>query len=428
MVLVDEAGLSLPHALHLRNAEASAINSLSTSCDVREEPKAGTRTSTQNRASRRSTMLSLGVWGGPGRMIQRSTGAASALLGIRLGKQTALRLSMLLALRSLLGSLQLPIDSGVATVVWSFLFASAQAAVLLGIAAERMSVGGMLGRIGAALIGPSDAPFIEIYGYIVMLAGPLVAVAEAAVVTYEIMLSAARLEQRTWDQRQSGIAKAGMASLAFLGFGTSIALVLIADTREVTWAVVAIWIVLLGLVTFVEGCNIMHAGLLALYCTSILCLGLSEHLDIYASVVLPALHSPTSRALQLMVTSSLVIFAIARGPRFLGAYLYTLERVEADPSLMNEQSSSLQGFLNTVTVLALTFRYLIYNVDVRVGEYHPIFCRSLQALLVLLVHVGLLRIDSAEVTEAQAHPSTASPECPNTDRSTSEYKFRAHAD
>jgi hypothetical protein len=336
--------------------------------------------------------------GGPGRMLSRvgrgGAGAAAALFGVRVTRTTVLRVSGLLALRSLLASIQLPFDDSIASTAWSMAFSTAQTAVLLAIAADKLRWGGALGRWGSSIFTPADAPFVALYGIVVLSFGPILALAEAAVIVFEIMRFTRKLEDRMQAPQERSFWQGLILTLSFFAFSSSAALVLRLPVEEVSNEALGISaFTLLAALGAPDG-NILHAALLTLYTTVVLVLGLSENIDVTRAALRPQLHSPECRAAQLVVSAVFTLFSIARAPHFVRTILYSAETVESDRTMRAPLAGVSKGAVSTLAVIAITFRFLVYNNDVLPGEYFPLFCRGLQVGTAIILYCMFLWIEA----------------------------------
>jgi hypothetical protein len=342
--------------------------------------------------------------GGPGRVVgtvaRGGAGVASAVLGLRVARPTVLRVSALLALRSLLSPLRLPLDSGVGAAIWAAAFAAAQTAAITAAAADRLRFweGGTLASWGKALLSPVDAPFVALYAAFVLCTGPLVALVEAAVMTFEIMRLTRVLEERMRRAEEASfwqgvtLALSAVTALAAASIAVSLPVV------QVSQAIAAVSAFVFGVALVTEAGNILHASALSLYTAVVLAAGITEHIDIHPGLTpLPRLHSPEARAGLLVVTTVLNLLSISRA--FARTVLYGADAIAADYRLRERPTGFSQGAIHAVSVVALTFRFLVFNGDVTPGEYYPLVCRGLQVAAAVGIYCAILRVEGLEETD-----------------------------
>jgi hypothetical protein len=341
--------------------------------------------------------------GGPGRVVgtvaRGGAGVASAVLGLRVARPTVLRVSALLALRSLLSPLRLPLDSGVGAAIWAAAFAAAQTAAITAAAADRLRFweGGTLASWGKALLSPVDAPFVALYAAFVLCTGPLVALVEAAVMTFEIMRLTRVLEERMRQAEEASfwqgvtLALSAVTALAAMAIAVSLPVV------QVSQAIAAVSAFVFGVALVTEAGNILHASALSLYTAVVLAAGITEHIDIDPGLTpLPRLHSPEARAGLLVVTTFLNLLSISRATPFVRTVLYGADAIAADYRLRERPTGFSQGAIHAVSVVALTFRFLVFNGDVTPGEYYPLVCRGLQVAAAVGIYCAILRVEGLE--------------------------------
>lgn len=355
--------------------------------------------------------------------------AAASFFGVRVGRELILRLSSLLALRTLLSAVHLPLDDGVVSYVWSFLFASVQASVALAAAASYLDAGGVIGAVVRRwLAAPADAAFVRLYAALVLLVGPLLALLEAAVVTFEVM----RLTRAATDRMFAAEAKGEgtlIRNAVFAASGAcalaSVAIVYLASTvypGDVALVMGSVLLAMYVICIATEDGHLLETAVLALLAQVTLAIGLIEEFDAPTHVLdsllagkdgeaprefvilfgdKVALRSQEVRALVLMYTTTMLLTAMARAPRFarllqVGADRLDNEETEGEsagapgdtrPSAM---SGLLKGAYNAVVLMAVTFRFLVWTGQVHNSEYMPALCRGVQVIAMILLHRGYL--------------------------------------
>lgn len=382
--------------------------------------------------------------------------AAASFLGIRVGRNLILRVSSLLALRTLLSAVELPLDAGVVSYVWTFLFASVQASVAVAAAASFLDVGGILGVVARRLFAsPADTAFVKLYGGLVLMAGPIATLVETAVITFEVMRLSRAVTDRMFAAEARGegtlIRKCVFAAVAFSAF-LSLSTIYVASAVYPGKIPIIMGSVLLAMYAtcfVVENGHLLETAILTLLAEVTLAVGLIEEFDTptlaidplivekYAGAPKPYvklfgeaynLQSPEMRAILLIYTTALLLTGMARAPRFvrllqLGAdRLKVEERAaaihmttpdtangEAGASNAPEQPSTLSGPLkgvyNAFVLMAVTFRLLVWTGEVQNAEYMPLLCRAVQVVGMMFLYRGYLGRDEDDaVMEREPEP------------------------
>lgn len=373
--------------------------------------------------------------------------AAASFLGFRIGRVVILRISALLAIRTILSSVELPIDSGVISYLWTFLFATVQASFFAGMAASFLNLGGILSLIGRYVFSLSgDAAFVSLYGNLVMFVGPLCSsLVEAVVMTYEVM----RISREVAGKVQAAEARGGGEMLKRVTVGAAV--LCAALSAFIVFLVQQVYpgivpkimgsiVALLFAVCFIsEDGLFLESGLLALLSCVTLSIGLIEEFDC-PTFLLDAilvgknggkpnpivkvfnseceLNSDQVRALLLIYTIFMLMVAMARAPRFLYLTQMGSEALDAEeasvaarvrvasngggvateghgsehhqmyrqPHPVYELRGMAKGLYNALVLVAVTFRILIWSREVHVAEYLPGLCRFVQVVAMLLLH------------------------------------------
>lgn len=376
--------------------------------------------------------------------------AAASFLGVRVGRPLILRLSSLLALRTLLSAVRLPLDAGVVSYVWTFLFASVQASVAVAAAASYLDFGGILGAIVRRFFAtPADTPFVKLYGACVIVVGPLLALLEAAVITFEIMRISRAATDRMFVAEAKGegtvIRKIVFAVVTLCALMSS-AIVYIASTlysHSVPLIMGTILLAMYVVCLVTENGHILETAVLALVAQLTLAIGLVEELDaptkfldalltgkdgnapremIYVFGETVSLRSPEMRAIVLMYTTTMLLVTMSRAPRFIrllqiGADRLASEEKDVDTArgrsaLQGQDTAAeivrpaseihgfLKGFYNALVLMAVTFRLLVWTGQVHNSEYMPALCRSVQVVAMMLLHHGYLGMEKGETVSA----------------------------
>lgn len=340
-----------------------------------------------------------------GTLARGTVGVAATIFGLRVSRAVTLRISALLCLRSLLAPLQLPLDSGLGAFLWSGAFAAAQTAAVAAAAADRLHLPGVLGRWGAALFSPVDAPFVSLYAAVVLICGPLTAVIETVIAVYEAVRVTRVIENHINSSPEPGAEafwKRVNLSAAATSLLFSAALIGFLPVSEVFFASLGLTILLFVLSLVTVAGNALHAGLLSLYTSCLLIAALSEHLDLFPEFgegPRQTLHSPESRAVLLVISSVTSLVCLSRAPQFLRVILYSADAVSEDSSLFSGPGAVERGVLNSLGIVSLTFRFLVFHRDILQGEYYPLVCRGLQIMVVVCLYSAFMRIEGNEGEE-----------------------------
>lgn len=339
--------------------------------------------------------------GGPGSMVARvargGAGVAAVVLGMRVARAATLRVSALLTLRSLLAPIELPIDSGIVAGIWATAFAAAQGTALAAVIADKLRWRGLLGRWGNSLLSPVDAPFVAMYGTIVLTVAPVVALFESALVVFEVMRWTRTIEVRMHQPTEERFWQSFTLGLSALCYGVMGFVIYRLPVQEISGVLLLVSAVTLVVALVTEAGNILHASLLSLYFTSVLCVGLSEEIDIYRPEITSSLlHSPDSKAAQLVLTCVLMVGTFVRGPKFVRTLLFSAARVAEEPSLNQPLTGFARAVVNALVVIFVTFRFLIFNGDIAPGEYYPMVCRGLQIFAAFSLYCAFLRIEGCD--------------------------------
>lgn len=355
--------------------------------------------------------------------------AAVTLLGLRVTRAQILRVSGLLALRSLAGMIDIPLDDSVQAYLWTFLFSFAQAGVALATAASLFDFGGVVSNI-VSRIFPSagDGPFLHLYAHTVLLLGPLVACAEVAIVVYEVMRAARNAETSMHRAEAAGarFPRPALLSVACASLAGS-AVVAAACMRVAGRAVAvppitaAVSLLLVAIVN--EDANVVEASIIALYAAFVWGFAVVEEAALGAPL-LDRLRNRASRlwasgddirATTLVCSLVLLLVSMSRAERFCRILTYGHDAVKAEEegrqaaptsseqesadtnkespdNVPNRQNKVPRALISTVTLAAATFRVLIWAGHIETGEYLPIACRGWQLLMTVLLYALFVRM------------------------------------
>lgn len=359
---------------------------------------------------------------------------AASFLGFKVSRILILRISALLALRSLLSAVPIPLDSAVLTYVWSFLFASVQASVALAATAHFLNIGGIFGFLASKLFArPADAPFVQVYSVLVLLLGPLCSLLESAVLTFEIMRLSRLATERMFKSEAGGggplYRRSILAAAIFFYCVAACVIYLVHQVYPGNMPVVmsTIVVAMFAVVVVVENAQILETALLSLHCVLTLVVGLVEEFDaptlwldaflIKKGTQYPKpylnlfgetwnLQSEEVRAVVLVYTTVLLLVAMARAPRFFKLAMIGFDalqqeetaaaavQTERSDSYADQNASALNGPLkalyNTLVLIAVTFRLVMWTGQVRNSEYMPLLIRVVQVIAIMIFYRGFL--------------------------------------
>lgn len=369
----------------------------------------------------------------------RSAGATSVptlssvavtLLGLRVTRAQILRISGLLALRSLAGLIEVPLDDGVQAYLWTFLFSSAQAGVALATAASLFDFGGIATRVLSRVFPPAvDGPFLHLYARVVLVAGPLTSCAEAAVIVYEAMRVARSAEHAMYRAEATGARFPRPALIAAACTALCCVFVVVAMCARVAGPIIAsppaVAACLLFVFSFMNSnANVVEASIIALYVAIVWGFAVVEEATLDAPLLTRlrgnaawTWASADDVRAATLITSLVFLFAsMSRSERFIRVLAYSQDAVEAEEvriqaaqnheqsnevEIGNDDSSkstqparnkTLRALISTLTLLAATFRMLLWAGQVQKGEYLPIPCRSWQLLVSVLLYALFMRM------------------------------------
>lgn len=367
--------------------------------------------------------------------------AAVTLLGLRVTRDQVLRISALLTLRTLVNLIDIPLDDGVQTYLWSLLFSSVQAGVAIATVAGILRLDGILGRIVSTIIPPSaDAAFLTLFAGVVVIISPIVSLVESAIVVYYVMSISRRIETSMFRAEASGasvvrpIVILSAGSLFALSFGTiyKIWRTVIPDVYLIAYMLVALLAVIINFVTAEEG-NIIEASMLSVYIVLLSILAIVEEATVNAPMLgiqwlrhwKAVLCGDDVRAAMLVFTTGMLLISMSRATHFFRVLMLGYETVNRKESQerKNEsgnnpptdegqetqqnliKSSLLDGqvtstvpgessrtIVSTVTLLAATFRVLMWARALNDGEYLPLPCRAWQIATVVFTYVVFVRM------------------------------------
>lgn len=278
-----------------------------------------------------------------GATVPTLSSAFVTVLGIRVTRTQILRVSGLLALRSISRAVPIPLDDGVQAYLWSFLFSSAQAGVAFATAASLFqfdlwgtSNTGLSGLFNRILPIPRavDGPFLQLYARMVAICGPLLSCFETAVLVYETMSMTRRLEGAMYAAEAQGnamfrpllvsLALACVAIVTGVGYmcGT-----LVPDFAKIgAGPIVGAGVMLVGWAIANDEANVVEAAVIALYAAGLWMVALMEEISLDAPLLTELrgsvelkkwVGSDEVRAAVLVGTLGTLLIAMSRAERFV---------------------------------------------------------------------------------------------------------------
>ncbi|CAN8072593.1 unnamed protein product [Agarophyton chilense] len=312
------------------------------------------------------------------------TAPAFTIFGVRVSRDHILRLSAILTLRTLLSIVDLPLEETASAYLASLLSSITNVTVFLALTSNYFHFEGLIGRIGSFIFPSSRKPsaFVTIYSKVVFVLGPVVSWLETAVITYEIMRIARRWETRMQraQAQASTIPRRLLLALAFFCLVCTAAIATFLGMCHAKYAAGAVTacLSLLSYSFFNDDANIVEASLLCLYTCSILVFGWLESQSL----------SDEARATLLIITVLLVSVSMSRATRLLRLMMIGFEALcEEEQAGTKWGQGSVRRVFGVLTIIALTFRTLVWSEDVHQGEYLPLLCRSVQVVAVVFLYI-----------------------------------------
>lgn len=368
-----------------------------------------------------------------GSTVPSLSSAAVTLLGLRVTRMQILRISALLTLRTLAHLVHIPLDEGVQTYLWTFLFSSAQAGVALAAAASFFHPGGMLGSIvDRVLPRAADGAFLALFARVVSLAGPLCLCVEAAVVVYETM-RVARLAERAMFRAERDGSRVARPALLLL---STVALFSACGLAALVWhaggmqlasvSVAAIVLVAALAVGSAEG-NVVEGSFVALYVSLVWLLGIVEEMSLDSPLLgvvwrrdlMSRIATDEAKAVVLVVSLVLLFAGMSRAEWFahvvmlghdgalnadaVGGEGSKEDKDEDQDDVAQQQrrqqmqadvgsSKTMRTLISALSLLGATFRVLLWAGQLDKGEYLPIPCRGWQVLITVLLYGVFVRM------------------------------------
>lgn len=284
--------------------------------------------------------------------------AAATFLGIRIGRHVILRVSALLTIRTLISAVQLPLDSGVTSYLWTFFFASVQASIAVAAASSLLDVGGFLSALARRFFWPSsDAAFVKLYGNLVLVVGPLCGLVEAAVLTYELMRISRSATEKMFAAEERGEGKLLRRSILAAALACAgLCAFIIQLVRQVYTDALAAFMGGFVIAQYTacllsDDGHVLETGLLMAWNCMTFAIGLIEEIDCPTSLLDWLLLGPNGapptthisifgsthsllteelRALMLIYTLSVLLVAMSRAPRFFRLVQIGAEKLEEE--------------------------------------------------------------------------------------------------
>lgn len=347
-----------------------------------------------------------GGGGSRGYAARGALGAAATVAGLRVSRAATLRVSALFALRALLSGLPLPLPPDLLAGAWLAGLAAAQTSAWAASAAEASWLPAPVAAAVGRVFSPADAPFVAGYAAVVLVLGPLVAVAEAGVVVFEAVRVTRAVEHRMSSPDPATVARwqrVNLAAAAAVAAGAG-AFAATKPLRDVAPAAGAGFAALLAVALATAAGNILHAALLGAYVVFLAAAAAAEAADVvpgYGVGARAVLGGSEARAALFAVSVALELAVLVRGPAIVGAVVYSADAVRADPSLVAAPEGFAKALVSAVAVVAVTFRFMVYHHVLRPGEYQPFLCRGVQALFVIGLYTVCMWIEGKEDEEGE---------------------------
>ncbi|PXF41695.1 hypothetical protein BWQ96_08580 [Gracilariopsis chorda] len=306
------------------------------------------------------------------------------MFGVRFSRDHILRLSAILSLRALLTVFDLPLENTATAYITSLLSSMTNMAIVLALTSNYFHFEGLLGRIGAFFFPSPRKPsaFIILYARLVFVLGPLASWFETAVITYEIMSIARRWEASMQRAATDGshVPRRLLLAFTFLCITGSVAIgvTLGLENRKVGAGAATASLLLLTYSYLNDDANVVEAAMLSLYVCTLLIFAKGES----------QLLSDESRAMLLVGTVVLLCTAMSRATRFVRLLAIGFEEFyrEEEAGIAWGQGS-VQNSFGVLTIIAITFRILIWSQEVHEGEYVAEWCRITQVIAVVILYI-----------------------------------------
>lgn len=388
----------------------------------------------------------------PGRSLFRGiTGlftSTAAVVNPRVSRGLVLRISLLLFARALIDLVPIPLSALFGGTVLPIALNFLQTSIGIAVVSSYFSNDGPLGAITRRLFAEKESAFISLYACFVLVLGPALSLAEAAVLVYETM----RIS-REWEARMSSASSprtksthralilATAVSMYVIVLGAAITIFFLAGKNSALPSAIGGAGLLYFVVAFAnEQSNVLEGALLSAYTAAVMLAAFVEELDVTNSGALGFIaytHGeprPEWRALVLIISSALALFTLHRAPLVVRIVMFGHEAVheEPQPAVTNVQPQiaapivpplALQSagiyvanvapaaaqsrrdpsstVALAVAVIVVTFRVLVWSGRLFPGEYFPLYSRLFQALATFGVYIMFLRIEAADEAEEQ---------------------------
>lgn len=309
---------------------------------------------------------------------------AFTIFGVRISRDHILRLSAILSLRALLTVFDLPLESTATAYITSLLSSVTNMTIIVALTSNYFHFEGLLGRLGSFFFPSSRKPsaFITLYARLVFILGPLASWFETAIITYEIMSIARRWEA---SMQRAAVAGSQVPRRLLIAFtilcitgAVAIGVTLGLENRKIGAGAATASLLLLTYSYVNDDANIVEAAMLSLYVCILLMIAKSESQSL----------SDEARAMLLVGTVTLLCIAMSRATRFVRLLSIGFEefRREEEEGIKWGQGSVKNAF-GVLTIIAITFRILIWSQDVHEGEYVADWCRITQVVATVVLYI-----------------------------------------
>lgn len=381
----------------------------------------------------------------PGRSVFRGAmglfTSTATVLSPRVSRALILRISLLLLGRALLELVPVPLGALVGETVAPLVLNVLQTSIGVAALTAYMDSGGFFGAIASRLFAEKESAFVALYATLLFVAGPFLAIVEAAVVVYEAMSAAREWEahmNQTSVPREASTHRALILAAATALYGATLVAAAVAlkiTASQTVPATIAATSCAYFTVAFVaDQSNVLEGAVLSLYSAIVILVALVEELDVVASMPLDFLAKsipqpkPEWRALALIITAASALFTLHRAPTVARIVLFGHHSVADAPSrpsvttptgeiipplalqsagigtappASQHKRSKRTGVAMVIAIIVVTFRVLVWSARLRPGEYYPVYARACQVLATFAIYVSFIRIEESEAAQEQ---------------------------
>lgn len=351
-----------------------------------------------------------------------------SIFGLRFTRHQILLVSLILLVRSLLPLLQLPLSPALQSYISTLLYSTIHTSLALAATANIFDFGGVLGVLTKRFFGGGENGFVNIYGSLVIIIAQFVTFLEAVVLVYEMMRIAKRWEARMWEAHAQGsnLLQRLLIFLSVLnlaGVSTILAFLWTANGelgKHLVGFASALVVVVMTTACVSDKSNVVEGSMISLYICMQLFLGCWEELyiptwfvqDNYGKLAslwktqafIIDFRTQEFRAGVFVLTTALHFIALARAKRFARLVTVGYEKMieeeqsastgsqappQAPPPAGGDQllefrrGQEVSCVIGVLSLIAMTFRVLVWGELIAGGEYMPLPMRCVQAVSVV---------------------------------------------